>query len=253
MPLAYTLDKVGPIARSVECCAEVLQAIAGSDPKDASTLVEKLRLRPRGPKPRIGLLKEAFEVNKATECQRAYDAAFQVFFFFFYETVEVAYPAMTYGLAVGIIVDAEGASAHEQFIRSDRLHKLPDKQQAAGLLASLTVPATDYLWALRFRTEALKANAIWEKCDCIFTPVFLHAAVPADGTFDKTWRNMGGDGGPANLLGWPSAAFPIGFEDGAPRGAQVIAPAYREDVCVRVARDFQRETDWHKRIPAQAE
>lgn len=252
MALCWTMDKIGPICRSADDCAVVLEAIAGEDAADPSTLSQRLDLRARGPRPRIGLLRERFRENNAADCERAYQEALEVFRKLGYETVEVAYPPLPYGLAVEIIVNAEGASAHEKFIRSERLTQLADVNQVAGFAASLETKATDYLWALRFRNEALKANAIWETCDCIFSPVFYHAAVPIDKPFDQTFRNMGGDGGPANLLGWPAIAFPIGFEDGAPLGGQIIAPAFREDTCLRVARDFQRETDFHLRRPAEA-
>jgi Asp-tRNA(Asn)/Glu-tRNA(Gln) amidotransferase A subunit family amidase len=169
-----------------------------------------------------------------------------------YETVEVAYPALPYILAINIIVDAEGASAHENFIRSERFGLLQDVNQVAGFAAAMQTKAVDYLWAMRLRTEALAANAIWEKCDCIFTPSFLHKAVPVEGTFDKTFNDMGGDDGPSNLLGWPSIAFPVGFEDGAPLGCQVLAPCLREDICYRVARDFQRVSDFHLKRPSHA-
>ena len=71
-----------------------------------------------------------------------------------------------------------------------------------------------------------------------------------DQPFDKTWVNMGGDDGPSNLLGWPAISFPIGFEDAAPLGGQVIAPAMREDLCLRVANDFQRKSEFHLKHPA---
>jgi len=252
MALCWTLDKVGPICRSAEDCAVVLDAIAGPDPNDRSTLTEKLNLRKGGPKPKIGLLRESFDRNKADACKKSYEDALAVFKKLGYETVDVAYPQMAYGLAVGIIVDAEGASAHEQFIRSKRLKMLADVNQVAGFAASLETRAVDYLWAMRMRTEALKANTVWDKCDAIFTPVFYHCAPPVDQPFDKGFVNMGGDGGPANLLGWPSMAFPIGFENGAPLGGQIIAPAYREDISYRITRDFQRETNFHSRRPPGA-
>lgn len=252
MALCWTLDKIGPLARSAEDCGLVMQTLAGHDPHDPSTLQDRLSLSTRGPRPRIGLLKEAFEANDAKECEKAYEEALRVFRRAGYETVDVAYPDLPYSLAVGIIVDAEGASAHEHFIRGPRLNQLKDANQVAGFAASLETKAVDYLWALRLRTEALKANAIWETCDCVFTPVFYHAAVPLDVGFEKSFAKMGGDGGPANLLGWPSMAFPIGFEEGAPLGGQIIAPAMRENVCYRVARDFQRATDWHRQRPPEA-
>lgn len=250
MALCWTLDKIGPMARSADDCAEVLKCIAGRDSNDPSTLRDKLDLRWSAGRPRIGLLKENFAGAQAKDCERAYQSALEVFKKRGWELVEVAYPDMPYGLAVQIIVDAEGASAHEHFIRSDRLKRLADINQVAGFAAALDTKAVDYLWALRFRTMALKANTVWEKCDAIFTPVFYHAAPPIDQPFSQSFRNMGGDRGPANLLGWPSMAFPIGFEDGAPLGGQFIAPAFGEGVCYRLAREFQQETDFHRRRPS---
>lgn len=252
MALCWTLDKIGPICRSAEDCATVLEAIAGPDTADGSTLAQKLDLRATARKPRVGLLKESFKANKAPDCQSAYEDALKVLRKVGYETVDVAYPKMPYGIALGIIVAAEGASAHENFIRGPRFQELADVHQVAGFTAALEMRSIDYLWAMRARNEMLQANMIWEKCDCIFTPVFYHAAVPVDQPFDKSFANMGGDDGPANLLGWPAMAFPIGFENGAPLGGQIIAGAMREDICYRVARDFQRETDWHLRRPPGA-
>ncbi len=249
MALCWSHDKIGPICRSAEDCGAVLEVIAGPDPNDLTTLKERLKLKPRGGKPRIGLVKETFKESKAGAMEQAYHAALDALRKQGYETVDVAYPEMPYDVAVNIIVDAEGASAHENFIRSDRFAKLQDVNQIAGFAAAMQTRAVDYLWAMRLRTEALKANEVWEKCECIFTPSFYHRSVPIDQPFDKTFTNMGGDNGPSNLLGWPAIAFPVGFEDGAPIGCQVIAPALREDVCYRVARDFQRVTEWHRRRP----
>jgi aspartyl-tRNA(Asn)/glutamyl-tRNA(Gln) amidotransferase subunit A len=252
MALCWTLDKLGPICRSADDCGIVLEAIAGPDPNDPSTLKEKLNLRARGPKPKIGLVKETFKESKADICEKAYQNVLDILRKQGYETVEVAYPDLPYGAAIDIIVNAEGASAHENFIRGDRFQMLQDINQVAGFAAALEVKAVDYLWAMRLRTEALKANAVWDKCDCIFTPAFYHRAVPADQPLDKTWVNMGGDEGPSNLLGWPALAFPIGFESGAPIGGQIIAPAMKEDICLRVVRDFQRKSDFHGRTPPGA-
>lgn len=253
MPLCWSLDKIGPIARSAEDCAIVLEAIAGADAKDPSTLSEKLDLRRRNGKLRIGILPEAYEANKAQVCQKSIEAGLKIFRDLGHEIVEVKYPDVpSLSMAVDIIVDAEGASAHENFIRSDRLKLLADPNQVATLTAALEVSAVDYLWAMRVRTEALRCNEIWEKCDCLFSPVFYHPAVSATVPFSESWTNMGSYYGPENLLGWPAMAFPIGFEDGAPIGGQIIAPAYREDICYQLARAFQAKSDWHARRPMAA-
>ncbi|MEO7453654.1 MAG: amidase [Fimbriimonadales bacterium] len=249
MALCWTLDKIGPICRSVDDCVDVLRVISGHDSKDASSVSADLDLRSPG-KLRIGLLTERFEQNGAAVCEKAYQEAIEVFKSLGHEVVDVAYPEMPYGLAVGLIVDAEGTSAHEKFIRSEKLAELADVNQVAGFAAGLEVKAVDYLWAMRMRTEAAaKCAAVWEKCDCIFTPVFYHRGPPADQPFSETWRQMGGDGGPANLLGWPTVAFPIGFEEGSPLGGQVISPAFRENVSIAVARAYQQVTTNHRIRP----
>lgn len=251
MALCWTLDKLGPLGRDAEDCALVLDAIAGHDPRDPSSVTNRLQLNHKGRRPKIGLLKENFG-PKSRGGEAAYHAAVQEFRKLGYETVDVAYPVMPYGLAVQIIVDAEGASAHENFIRSERLSMLKDRNQVAGFAAGLETKAVDYLWALRMKTEALKANAIWEKCDVIFTPSFYRRSVPIDQPFDKTFVDFGGDEGPSNLLGWPALCFPIGFDDGAPLGGQLLAPCFKESVCLKVARDYQAHTDWHRRRPTGA-
>jgi aspartyl-tRNA(Asn)/glutamyl-tRNA(Gln) amidotransferase subunit A len=270
MALCWTHDKVGALARTAEDAATVVVAISGKDPNDPSTLDEKPDFSPRygrKSKLRIGVLQEDFAGSKADRCEAAHKSALKTFESLGHAIVSVAYPDLPYATAMELIVNAEGASAHENFLRSEKIDLLPDKDQIAGLLASLNTSAVDYLWALRFRTQALRANEIWKKCDCIFTPVFYHAAPPAEGKFGETWKNMGGDSGPANLLGWPALAFPIGMDGAlpaesekeaakqgfreAPIGGHVIAPAMREDVCLRVASEFQRATRHHLRRPGE--
>lgn len=249
MALCWTLDKLGPICRSADDAWSVLEVIAGQDDKDPSS--SDRRLTKRGGKLKIGVLPETFSQNRAADCEKAYDAALDAFKKAGHEIVSVKYPSLPYGLAVGIIVDAEGASAHENFIRGPRLKELADINQVGGLAAGLEVRAVDYLWAMRFRNEALQANAIWDSCDCIFTPVFYHGAPRADEPLSKGFNNMGGDDGPSNLLGWPAIAFPIGFEGGLPLGGQIIAPPFEEGACYKACSDFQKETDWHLRHPRE--
>ena len=250
MALCWSLDKIGPICRSADDAATVLSVIAGHDPNDPTSLRERLSLSSRGPKPKIGIFKETFKENDAPEAEAAYHLVIDTLRKQGYEFKEVSLPEMPYGTAVSIIVDAEGASAHEHFIRSERLKLLQDPHQVAGFTAALDTKAIDYLWAMRFRSEALKANAVWDECDCLFFPSYYHRAIPATGQFDVTWTKMGDRDEPSNLLGWPCMAFPIGFEKGAPLGGQILAPNFREDICYRVVRDFQRNSDVHLKHPA---
>ena len=251
MPLCWSLDRLGPLGRDAQDCALVLDAIAGYDPKDPSSVTQKMTLSNRSKKLRIGVLKEKFG-PRAKAGQAAYEAAIEEFKKLGHEIIAVEYPTMPYELAIQIIVDSEGASAHENFIRGPKFQLLQDQNQVAGFAAALEAKAVDYLWAMRLKSEALKANAIWESCDCVFTMAFNRRSVPIDEPFDKTWVEMGGDSGPSNLLGWPAICFPVGFDDNAPLGGQVIAPCLREDICLRVGSDFQRVTDHHTKRPPGA-
>lgn len=255
MPLSWTLDKIGPMARTAEDAWTVLKVIAGMDPKDPSTTGRPFQESAARPL-RVGVMKEPFGDAKA--CQAGYEAVLEFLRSDGYEVVEVSLPPLPNpGLIVGIVVDGEGVSAHEEFVRSDRLKLLADPAQVAGFTAALDQPTTDYLWAMRARVELNAANAIWEKCDVLFRPVFYHASLPAEQKLSATWRNMGDTGiALANLLGWPSCCFPMAWEKprgvegpDAPIGGQFIAPAYREDLCVRMARFVQSGTDWHRRRP----
>lgn len=248
MALAWTLDRLGPMARSVADALEVYRAIEGPDPSDATTLGQP-RSNDAKPVRTIGVLKEEFAKNSAKECERAYKEALAAFEKLGYKIVEIKYPQMPYMEALSIIVQAEQASAHENFIRGPRLKRLADQNQVAGLSASLLTPATDYLWALRVRSEFRKADQVWEKCDAIFTPTFYHAAPPIDKPFDQTFNNMGGDEGPSNLLGWPAIAFPIGFEDGSPLGGTLMGPTWTEESLAAVVAKFQDATDIHRVHP----
>ena len=250
MALCWTLDRVGPIARSVDDAALALAAIAGQDPLDPTTVAEKMSLRSRGAKPKIGMLKEDFKGNKADVCAKAYAETIVVLQKAGYEFVDVEYPDMPYGVAIGIIVDAEGASAHENFIRGERFQTMADIHQVAGLAAALETKAVDYLWAMRLKQQALKANAVWQKCDAIISPTFYHGAPSAQGSLNDQFALYGGDNGPSNLLGWPAISFMNGFEGVLPLGMTVMAPCLREDICYRIAKDYQRETDWHKKHPS---
>lgn len=266
MALAWTLDKVGPLARSAADCRLILQAIAGPDPLDPTTTHEPLNFKLPKRKLRIGVMKESFDGNKATACQMGYDATIAALKKLGHEIVDVAYPTglPNAGVIVGLIVDGEGASAHENFIRSEKLKMLADINQVAGFTASLEQPTTDYLWAMRARVKLARANEIWQKCDVLLRPVFYHSGLSADKPLSATWTQMGDSSiSLANALGWPACAFPMAWEsdsrewigERAPRygdnpiAGQIIGPAYSDALCLQVVEQIQSVTDWHRQHP----
>lgn len=258
MALSWTMDKIGPMARSAEDCAEILKILAGADPRDASSSQAPLqydsrsRLR-RGI--RLGVLPTDFAGNNAAAAERAFREACSVFASKLHaELAPASLPDFPYDAAADTIISVEGASAFENLIRSPKLALLKDRSQQAGLLAGLAIPGVEYLRAMRVRAQAApQAVAVFEHFDALIAPTLLHGAPPVAKSLNESWTHMGGNGGPGNLLGWPSISLPMGFdEDGLPLGLEVIGPPYGEAVILKIAQAFQKETDWHRRIPPSA-
>jgi aspartyl-tRNA(Asn)/glutamyl-tRNA(Gln) amidotransferase subunit A len=250
MALCWTLDKIGPMARSAEDCGSILAAIAGHDPRDPSSLPDRFTFQPEAPalrRFRLGVLPRHHEVT-ATEGR--FGAALEVLRALGHTTEEITLPAFPYDRAAGTIVTAEGSSAFEQLIRGPRLAELADARQQAGLLAGLATPATDYLRALRVRALAAPAAvAVFERCDVLVAPTLLHGASPIDRSIQEGEEDPG-NGGPGNLLGWPSISIPMGFDDDSlPLGLELIGPPDGEAMLLALAMAFQEATDWHRLTP----
>lgn len=239
MALSWTLDKIGVLSRRPADSATVLEVIAGRDPSDKSTSFRPFSMGDPNRKLRIGVVKEAFAANRASACEEGYNRVLENLRRQGFEIVPVTMPSVpSSGLAMSILVDGDGASAHENFIRSDRIEEMPDKVQMAGLKAALEQNTVDYLWALRARTEMDVANTVWRDCDVLFRPIFYQGAVPADKPLSQTWVRMGNTDIPlSNLLGWPAAAIPMAMDPvtKSPIGGQFMGPAFADADCLHAA------------------
>lgn len=254
MALSWTMDKIGPMARSAEDCALVLQVIAGQDPLDPSSADVPFRYRFttwRNRRFRIGLLPVDYAKNNAPDAERCFSLVLEVFRKRRMEFLDVKLPELPYNEAAEVIIIAEGSSAFENLIRSGEVHQLIDASQVTGLLAGLGITAADYLRAMRVRAEAMRALAgVFEKCDVLMAPTLLQGSPPVERSLNETWVNMGGNGGFANLAGLPSISVPMGFtSNGLPLGLEIIGAAYQEDKILALAQMFQTDTDWHRRKP----
>jgi len=254
MALAWTLDKIGPMARSAEDCGLVLAAIAGPDPRDPSSTAPPFSFTPQvaANRPlRLGVLAHDYAAADAPEAQARFTDALDVFRAQGYEIGEAALPDFPYNAAARTIVQVEGAAAFENLIRGPRLHELADMEQQAHLIASLDVPGVDYLRALRVRALAGPAAVrVFARFDALVAPTVLRVATPIEQNLDEALQGMGGNGGPGNLLGWPSISIPMGpGRDGLPLGLELIGPPDSEATLLALAMRFQRETSWHSRRP----
>lgn len=266
MALSWTLDKLGPLARSAEDCAAVLRAIEGPDPRDPTSV--PIAPLPRKPPPvrrlRVAVMTDAAE-HIQPEVARNFRDAIAVFGRFAEMSFEVALPDFPYGLCAGAIVAAEGATAFLDLIESGRLKELRAKADHVGGYANAMVPAVDYLQAMRVREKMRDAfAAVFAKFDVLVAPTRDTVANPIGIDFDKSFPEVGKDrpsgfvspiGGlisAGNLLGCPAMSLPTGFgQENLPTGIQLLAAPFREDQLIAVGTEYQRRTTFHTRRPAE--
>ncbi len=252
MALSWTMDKIGPMARSADDCALVLAAISGSDPGDATTMATpELSADTRRDGFRFGVLRGSLEVSSpgvAANAQAAIDVLQSI------GTVEdVDLPALPFDEAASIIIMCEAASAFESFLQRGDGFRLMAPEVRSGIYHALQVPAVDYLKAERIRTAGAHAMAeALSGFDAFLAPAYPCTAPPAEGNFEAYFDRFQGPSlsGMGNLVGLPSIAMPTGLEDGLPTSLEVLGPWWTEGTLVAIASAFQRSTDWHSARPA---
>ncbi len=260
MSLAWTLDKIGPICRSAEDCGLVLQVVAGGDSEDEGSARKSFYYTPQFTRKmsdiKVGFAPADMEWANP-ELRPAFQAALQVVRDSGVQMVEVNLPDFPYGEMADVIIGAEGASVFEPLIRSGKVDELADPSQAAGLKASLDIPARDYLRAMRIRSLVKqKFRDLFADIDVLVAPARYSVAPKADEPLDTP------DTGPppaalgmrrlipaGNLAGLPALCVPCGFAGGLPVGLQFAGPAFSENTLLAMGREFQSRTDWHKRRP----
>jgi aspartyl-tRNA(Asn)/glutamyl-tRNA(Gln) amidotransferase subunit A len=260
MALCWTLDKLGPMARTADDCALVLAAMAGADPADEtasnrgfayrgrSVPAGKVRLAvPKGCTEKVQpAVRENFE--RSLEALKATGAEI---------TRDVEWPEMPWGPAVGAIVNAEGSAAFRELLESGGAKSLRCPADRTGGYSALMYPAVDYIHAMRLRKPMKKAVAgVFARFDAVVSPARASVAYPADKKFEDAYPGI--SGGPAlipagNLCGLPALCMPNGFgENGLPTGMALMGPAFSDDALVRIGNAYQGKTDWHGPRPEGA-
>ena len=253
MALCWTLDKLGPLCLTADDCGLVLEAIAGFNPNDLTTIDEDWKYKPKMKK-RFRLAVPKGVVDGAEEdvrnCfEKALNILRKLSIIEEFEFPELPYEAMT-----RTILNAEAASAFDDFTESGEASKLTASEDRYGLYARTIVFAKDYLKALRLRRVVARVvDGAMEPFDAVVAPSSKRAATPIDQEFLKVaWWNRVKDpmGAIGNAAGLPSISVPCGFtNDGLPVGIQFMGRAYDENVIIAIATAFQSLTDWHTRHP----
>ncbi len=235
MGLSWTMDKVGPICRSVEDCALVLHAAYGPGGQDSTVRDIPFAWTPALPLAnlRIGVLQTEFDRVQG-EAKDLYTAALAALGKAGAQLKPVVLPDMGAD-ALRMILTAEAATAFDDITRDGRVSQL--KGQTANdwpntFRAARTIPAVEYIRAQRARTLLMtqmdKFMADW---DVLVSPT-------GSATLLIT-----------NLTGHPQVTVPCGFVNQVPAGLLFTGPLYEEGTPLRAALAFEQSTDWHNMHP----
>jgi aspartyl-tRNA(Asn)/glutamyl-tRNA(Gln) amidotransferase subunit A len=251
MALCWTLDKLGPIARSARDAQTVLGAIAGADPRDP-TAVDRPLTTPRR-RPRIAVVAGATKKTMPGVVKN-FNASVKVLAEFCDVETGVALPAHPYGVAVGAIVNGEGAAAFRELIESGKSRLLQQRDDRLGGYAAYSTLAVDYIDAQRRRTFMIAdMHAAFGTYDAIVSPTLSTVALPVGVPFDTVYTAF--DGGPdlissGNLAGLPALTLPNGLaESGLPSGLALLGKAFGEPMLTAIGKQFQARTAHHQRHP----
>jgi len=264
-PLAWTLDHVGPLARTVEDAALLLGAIAGPDPRDPTTLGQRVpdfAAAVRRPVDGlcVGVLDDPLHREAAPAVRAAFEEACEVLRTLGLRLEPVAFPrpedARTAQLTVMM---PEAASIHEPWLDAR------PEDYGPGTLALLRqgvfITAAQYLRAQKVRglivdeVDALLASRV-----ALISPT-VPITAPAIGQETVTLGGRSQDARGVisratrliNLVGLPAISVPCGFDgEGLPVGLQIVGRRLDEPSVIAIAAAYERATAWHQRRPPEA-
>lgn len=257
LPLSPTLDTPGPITRSVEDAAILLQVLQGPDPLDPRTLGHRdveptagLRRGVRGL--RLARMPAVERSGVDADVLAAYDASVDALAALGAEIVDLSMPLRFADLGGlnGRIMSAEAYAALADLV--DDPGAPLDAAVRPRVRAGATISSRDYLTALAER-ERLKGiyAAASESVDAVLTPTAMTPAIPV--------AEVDQDSTPAlftrwvNFLDLCALALPNGFTaSGLPTSLQVVCRGYDEATALRIAWTYQNATNWHEQVPPLA-
>lgn len=265
---ASSLDQIGPLARSVRDLALLMDAVAGLDPLDATSLDLPPRfgeaLEEPLPPLRLGVVREGLQGN-SPGVERALEEALSVFRQRGFAVKEVSWPSLPLALnAYYILAPAEASSNLARYdgtlygVRAEGEALWPAVEASRArfglevkrrVLVGTFVLSSGYYEAYYGRAQAFRrrlraeARALFQEVDLLLLPTTPHPAFPLGARPDplamyrEDFYTVG-----ANLVGLPALSFPAGFEEGLPVGLQLIAPWGEDERLLRAALAFEEAT-----------
>ena len=235
MALSWTMDKLGPMTRSVEGAAIVFETIRGADNIDRTVKdiqfkypkMEDLK------KLRIGYVASAFDDSVVSENDKA---SFEIMKSLGLDLIPIELPEFPTG-SLSFVLQAEAAAAFDKLTRTNQDDLMVRQIKNAWpnvFREARFIPAVEYINANRARSLLNQEMAnLMEEVDVYIIPSYYG---------DNLLRT--------NLTGHPCVVVPNGFNDkGSPTSISFIGNLYHDGNVLAVAKAFQEATDWHKEYP----
>lgn len=257
IPLSWSLDHTGPLTTTVEDAAIVLQAIAGYDAGDVTSVdvpvADYVSGLSEGTKAlRVGVVREYFYEDLDPEVASAVELSLGVIKGLVAEMMDVR---------LDVPADRTLQAAESYSVHAENVKKSPELYQPETLRrirSGEKFSAAEYIQRRRELDEARRRiSAVFAEVDVLVTPTM---PIPAPRIADlkanpealrpaelRLLRNTR----PFNVWGVPAISIPCGFtKSGLPIGLQIAGPCWREDIVLRLAYAYEQATTWHKRKPS---
>jgi aspartyl-tRNA(Asn)/glutamyl-tRNA(Gln) amidotransferase subunit A len=258
IPLAWSLDHIGPMTRSVRDAALMLNVIAGYDPEDTSSTDVPTQdysgaLETKTSALRIGIPRAPFYEGLHPEIQTAIEAALSILGDLTSSEREVQVPAFNDDAM--LILKVEAYAYYRRYVE-----KSPELFQPATLSRirrGAETSAAEYIDARRQLDQSRRSSSeLFRAVDLLITPTttlppFTIAELLADPDQLRAKEVLSTPNTrPFNLLGLPAVSVPCGFTSkGLPIGLQITGAAGQEAIVLSLAHAYEGATEWHKRKP----
>jgi aspartyl-tRNA(Asn)/glutamyl-tRNA(Gln) amidotransferase subunit A len=278
-----SLDQIGPITQTVEDCALMMNVISGHDPADSTSVDEKIapvsdylaKLDEQVKGLKIGIA-PGFNAGADEQVRKAIDEAIKTYKNLGAEIIEIDMPHLDYAIAAYYVIATAEASSN--LSRYDGVHYGHRTAEPSDYIEVYTKSRAEafgkevkrrimlgtyalssgyydayYLKALKVR-NLIRRDFVraFEKCDCIMMPVSPTTAFKIGEKMDDPLKMYLSDiyTIAVNLAGIPGISIPCGPDDkNLPIGLQILSPAFSEEKLLRIARMYEKQTEWHKMKP----
>ena len=261
LPRSWSLDTVGPLARTARDCARLVRVIAGPDPNDASASRERVpdyekELTGTVKGLKIGVPANYFYDGATADVRRCMQESLEALEALGARVIRLKVPDPQRLLDLSnAISQPEVAAVHARWLR-ERPHDYSIWR--AAIEPGLFAPAASYLEAQMARPRLARefVEAVFGRVDVLHAPVYakpvptIAEATPRHADDIPRVQVISRNNRPANFLGIPSVSVPAGFSsNGLPIAFQLMGRPFGEALILRVADAYQRVTDWHCRAP----